>query len=98
MMEKGGYVYILTNQWNSVLYTGVTSSLAERVAQHVNKAYPHSFTARYNVNKLVYCKWFPSIEDAIAYEKKIKGGSRKKKIALINELNPSWVDLFHNKL
>ena len=93
-MDKGGYVYIMTTQWNTVLYTGVTSQLLERAAKHIRKFYPNAFTAKYNVNKLVYYKWFPSIEEAIANEKKIKGGSRAKKIALINDNNPSWRDLF----
>ena len=92
-MEKGGFVYIMTTQWNTVLYTGVTTRLFVRVSEHKHKLHPGSFTAKYNVNKLVYYQWFPTIMEAIAFEKKVKGGSRKKKIALIEELNPGWLDL-----
>ena len=96
MNNKGGFVYILTNRWDTVLYTGVTSALYDRVEKHIKKIYPTSFTAKYNVNKLVYYQWFPSILEAIAYEKKIKGGSRRKKIELITRFNPSWRDLYHD--
>ena len=92
-MEKGGFVYIMTTKWNTVLYTGVTSKLFERASEHKHKFHPGSFTAKYNVNKLVYYQWFSTIVEAIAFEKKIKGGSRKKKIALIEGLNPGWLDL-----
>ena len=95
-MDKGGYVYIMTTQWNTSLYVGVTSQLFERVEKHIQKFYPKSFTAKYNINKLVYYKWFASIEEAIAFEKKIKGGSRKKKIELVAKFNPSWADLFRH--
>lgn len=93
-MERGGYVYILTNKTHSVLYTGVTSSLVNRVNEHKSKKYPNSFSARYNVNKLVYFKGFHSIEEAISEEKRIKGGSRKKKIELIEKENIDWIDLY----
>ena len=94
-MEKGGAVYILTNKYNNVLYTGVTSNLKSRIYEHKIKKYPKSFTARYNINKLVYYCGFHSIEEAIAEEKRIKGGSRNKKIELIESLNPNWNDLFN---
>ena len=92
--KKGGYIYIVTNQHNTVLYVGVTSNLAGRVSQHRDKHYPKSFTARYNANKLVYFELFDSIEDAILREKQIKGGSRKRKEDLINAYNCEWRDLF----
>jgi putative endonuclease len=92
-MERGGTVYIMTNKHNTVLYTGVTSDIVSRVIEHHEKYYPQSFTAKYNVNKLVYYRTFTSIEEAIMEEKRIKGGSRAKKIALINSINPSWKDL-----
>ena len=92
-MERGGAIYILTNKNNTVLYTGVTSDLRKRLYEHKNKLYTTSFTKKYNVSKLVYFEAFPLIEEAIAREKQIKGGSRKKKIELINSLNPEWNDL-----
>lgn len=76
-----------------MLYTGVTSSLKDRIIQHKSSKYPKSFSARYNICKLVYYEYYGSITDAIKREKQIKGGSRKKKIALINGMNPEWLDL-----
>lgn len=83
----------MANKNNTVLYTGVTSDLKERVKEHMEKRYPGSFTARYNIGKLVYYEKFTSIADAIKREKQIKGGSRKKKVELINSVNPGWEDL-----
>jgi putative endonuclease len=94
-MKKGGAVYILTNKHNKVLYTGVTSNLRVRIYQHRNGVYKNSFSSRYNVYKLVYYESFSRIEEAIRREKLIKGGSRAKKIALINQLNPEWKDLYY---
>lgn len=88
-----GVVYILTNKNNSVLYTGVTSDLKERIEQHKLKKHPDSFSARYSLNKLVYFEWFGTIGKAIIKEKTIKGGSRKKKLDLISSANPEWKDL-----
>ena len=87
------YVYILTNATNVVLYTGVTNNLEKRLAEHRQKISPNSFTAKYNVNKLVYYDTTTSIESAIEKEKQIKAGSRKKKIELIERQNPQWLDL-----
>lgn len=92
-MERGGAVYILTNKNNTVLYTGVTSDLKNRIFEHKEKIHPKSFSAKYNLNKLVYYQAFHSIEEAIAEEKRIKAGSRKKKIILIENFNPKWEDL-----
>ena len=92
--QLGGWVYIMCNPNHSTLYVGVTSNLPSRVHGHKNKIYPSSFTAKYNCNKLVYYKWFDTIVEAIAEEKRIKGGSRKKKEALINSINPEWKDLY----
>jgi len=86
------YVYIMTNMTNRVLYTGVTSDLSRRVLQHKNGT-TGSFTKRYNVKKLVYVERFDDIRDAIAREKQIKGGSRERKLALIEAMNPGWIDL-----
>ncbi len=86
------YVYIATNQRNTVLYTGVTRDIERRIYEHKNKIVK-GFTSKYNVEKLVYCEEFFEPNDAIAAEKKIKGWVRKKKIALIEERNPEWKDL-----
>ncbi len=86
------YVYILTNVTHRVLYTGVTSDLRKRIVQH-KEGTPGSFTARYKVNKLVYFERFERIQDAILREKQIKAGSREKKLALIESMNPEWDDL-----
>src|SRR4051812_24190924 len=88
------YVYILTNSNNAVLYIGVTSDLLNRCIQHRNKDYPDSFSAKYNVNKLVYYETFGDINVAIAREKQLKAGNRRRKIELINKMNPNWLDLF----
>ena len=90
----GGYVYILTNNSNTVLYTGVTSDLPKRMAEHAEHVNPRSFTARYNVHKLVYCEHYSDITDAIRREKQIKSFVRVKKIRLIESLNPDWNDLY----
>lgn len=90
---KKAFVYILTNQHHNVLYTGVTSNLQQRILQHRSGVHKHAFTKKYQVHKLVYAEAFDSIVDAIAREKQIKGGSRKKKIDLINKMNPEWRDL-----
>jgi len=87
------FVYILSNKNNSTLYTGVTRDLQGRLYQHKTKKHPHSFTARYNVDKLVHFECFNSMGDAIKREKQIKAGSRKKKIELIDRINPEWHDL-----
>ena len=94
-MSKQFYVYILTNQHNRVLYTGVTSNLPKRVEQHREKAM-EGFTSRYNVNKLVFYEQTDDVRSAIAREKQIKGGSRKKKLDLINAMNPEWRDLYYD--
>ena len=83
----------MTNKRNNVLYTGVTNNLAKRVYEHKEKLVS-GFTKKYNINKLVYCEMFDDIYYAIKKEKQIKGGSRQKKIGLINSLNPQWKDLY----
>jgi putative endonuclease len=92
-MEKQGYVYILTNHVNLVLYTGVTSDLKKRVYEHKEK-FVEGFTKKYNVTKLVYYEVFEDIGDAIAREKQLKSGSRKKKLDLIQGFNPLFEDLY----
>jgi len=91
---KQGYIYILFSQRNGTLYVGVTSNLVKRVYEHKSKL-ADGFTKRYNVDKLGYYEIFPTIEGAITREKQIKGGSRKKKIDLIEGMNPNWNDLYH---
>ena len=93
MADKKSYIYILFNKPNGTLYTGVTSDLAKRVWEHKNKL-TGGFTAKYNVDKLGYYEEFTDIKDAIVREKQIKGGSRKKKLDLIVNNNPDWVDLY----
>ena len=92
-MDKICHVYILTNKNHTVLYTGVTSDLEKRVMEHKIKSHPKSFSAKYNLNQLVYFEQCPDILFAIAREKQLKSGSRQKKIDLINTFNPAWQDL-----
>lgn len=93
MQQKQYYVYIMANAGNSTLYVGVTSNLLARVWQHKGKSNPQSFTAKYNVTKLVYFDSTDDVGAAIAREKQIKAGSRKKKEALVEGMNPTWKDL-----
>jgi putative endonuclease len=93
-MKHGGCTYIVTNKHNTVLYTGVTSDLNGRIWEHKTKFFPKSFTAKYNCDKIVWYEVFPTILEAIEREKQIKAGSRKKKVELINNMNPEWKDLW----
>ena len=90
---KQGFVYILTSTRNTVLYTGVTSNLQRRIFEHRSKLV-QGFTKKYNCTRLVYYEIHDDIESAIAREKQIKAGSREKKLALINAMNPTWADLY----
>ena len=92
-MSKSYYIYIVTNHTNSVLYEGVTSNLGRRIYQHKEKLV-EGFTKKYNVNKLVYYEVFNDINCAIAREKQLKAGSRKRKINLIKKFNDKWKDLY----
>jgi putative endonuclease len=85
-------IYIITNKKNGTLYTGVTSDLPKRIYEHKNATI--GFTARYNCKTLVYYEIFDDMENAILREKQIKDGSRDKKIALIENMNPEWRDLY----
>jgi len=91
-MGRQYFVYIMTNPRHTVLYTGITSNLHRRVWEHKQKFGP-GFTKRYNVTNLVYYEIYDSPYSAIAREKQIKAGSRKRKIDLICSQNPEWVDL-----
>ena len=88
----------MTNKNRTTLYCGVTSNLPNRVLEHKNRIHPKSFTARYNLEFLVYYEGFHRIEEAIDREKQIKAGSRNKKEELINSLNPEWKDLYSETL
>jgi putative endonuclease len=92
-MNGFGYVYILTNKSNRVLYIGVTSNLIKRIYEHKNKSID-GFTEKYNVNKLVYFEQYSEIVAAISREKQLKGWLRNRKIELIESLNPEWKDLY----
>ena len=83
----------MTNKWNRVLYTGVTSDLKRRVYEHKNKLVP-GFTEKYQANKLVYYEASENIEGAILREKQIKGGARHDKVQLVNTMNKEWRDLY----
>lgn len=82
------YVYILTNKNKTVLYTGVTNNLHQRLHQHKTKSNPKSFTAKYNCEFLIYYEKFGWIHHAIEREKEIKNLSRQKKLDLIYDVNP----------
>ena len=91
---KPGFIYIITNKYQTVVYTGVTSNLPQRIKDHIDKKYPNSFSARYSLNMLVYYEQFQWIGDTIAREKQIKAGSREAKNNLIRSINPTWKDLY----
>ena len=86
-------VYILTNTRNGTLYTGVTSNLSHRIYQHKNHLID-GFTKKYNITKLVWYELADDMCSAITREKQIKAGSRKKKLELIQKMNPYWEDLY----
>ena len=88
------YVYILTNTNNRVLYTGMTNDLVRRMYEHKHHLDKSSFTAQYNVDKLVYFEETSSNRAAIEREKQIKDWNRKRKNKLIETKNPNWVDLY----
>jgi len=94
-LDKQYYIYIMTDKSNTVLYTGVTKDLKRRVFEHKEKLID-GFTKRYNIIKLVYYEIFRDIESAILREKQIKGGSRAKKITLVNSMNSAWKDLYED--
>ena len=91
--SKQGYVYILFNKRNGILYTGVTSDLVKRVYEHKNRL-QQGFTSKHQVDKLGYFEESDSITSAIEREKRIKGSSRRKKLDLIESINPGWKDLY----
>jgi predicted GIY-YIG superfamily endonuclease len=96
-MEKNPAVYIMANKRNGTLYTGVTSDIIKRVYQHKNAETP-GFTSQYGCKTLVYYEQHEDMIIAITREKQIKAGSRKKKIMLIESINPEWKDLYSTLL
>ena len=86
-------VYIMASRRNGTLYTGVTANLARRIHEHREALLP-GFTSRYACKRLVWYERYPTMNEAITREKQIKAGSRKKKLALIEAMNPDWNDLY----
>ncbi|WP_165056208.1 MULTISPECIES: GIY-YIG nuclease family protein [unclassified Adlercreutzia] len=91
-MAEGYYVYVMSNVQRTVLYVGVTSDLARRVAQHKQHLAP-GFTDRYNATDLIYFEQTCDVEEAIRREKQLKGWTRAKKLKLIQKTNPHLEDL-----
>ena len=87
-------VYIVANQRNGTLYVGVTSDLVKRIYEH-KEGIIDGFTKKYGCKLLVFYELHDTMESAISREKLIKGGSRKKKLILIETMNPDWKDLYH---
>jgi putative endonuclease len=88
------FVYILTNNFNTTLYIGVTNNIYRRIYEHKNEFNQESFTSKYNLKKLIYVEEFSNISDAITREKQLKNWHRKWKIELIESVNPSFKELF----
>ena len=97
MKDKIPCVYILANKRNGTVYTGVTGNLIKRVYEHKNDIVK-GFTEKYKVHLLVYYEVGDSMFGAIEREKQIKAGSRKKKLLLIESMNPKWKDLYNDLL
>ena len=92
------YVYILSNVTNTTIYTGVTNDLVRRVYEHKHHIERDSFTARYNIDKLVYFEETSSSRAAIEREKQIKSWNRNRKNKLIESKNPNWLDIYESIL
>ena len=95
MEKSGGFVYIVTNRKGGTLYIGSTSDLIGRIFEHKNKLIPKSFTAKYNLDKLVYFEWHNSLENMVRRERQLKEWNRAWKIELIEQKNPDWDDLYN---
>ena len=95
--SKRAAIYIMANKRNGALYTGVTSNLQKRAFEHKNNLI-QGFTSKYDCKILVYYEVHETMTSAIEREKQIKGGSRKKKLALIESQNPEWQDLYDEVL
>ncbi|HTY82198.1 MAG TPA: GIY-YIG nuclease family protein [Dehalococcoidales bacterium] len=94
-MARQYYVYIMSNDTNTVTYTGVTNDLFRRINEHKTKAV-QGFTSKYNINKLVFFEFGESIEAVNMREKQIKGWNREEKVKLIKSMNPDWHDLYQD--
>jgi putative endonuclease len=92
--DKRGYVYILTNSADKVLYVGVTSNIVKRIYEHKSKLV-EGFSKKYDLTKLIYYEVANDMYSAMTREKQIKGLVRSKKIDLIQNMNPRWIDLFY---
>ncbi len=90
--ERQYFVYLLTNEGNGVLYVGMTNNLLRRIEEH-KRGLTSGFTSRYRLHKLVYYEVHSTALDAITREKQLKAGSRKKKLDVIESMNPTWKDL-----
>ncbi len=97
MHKRYYYVYIMANEYNTVLYTGMTNDLCRRVLEH-KSGKGGDFTSKYHITKLVYYECGDDVNAAIFREKQIKAGTREKKIELIKSINPEWEDLFEKEL
>ena len=95
MNERTLYIYILTNKYNTTLYTGVTNNLNRRLQEHKSGA-GSKFAKKYNLSKLVFYEVVNDVRAAINREKQIKAGSRNSKLDLIASMNPEWKDLIDN--
>jgi putative endonuclease len=91
-MDRGGFVYILTNRAHGVLYIGVTADIDQRLWQHRN-GMGSKFCRKYGVDQLVLVEEYPTIDEAIVREKQLKNWQRGWKIELIENANPEWCDL-----
>ena len=92
MRNHDYWVYILTNKRNRTLYVGITDNIVRRLSQR-RSGEVEGFSKRYDLNRLVWLEHFRNVKDAIACEKKLKGWRRSRKIALIEQTNPGWLDL-----
>lgn len=95
MQDHAYTVYMITNKPKGVLYIGSTTRLKIRIGQHKRKVHPTAFSARFNLNKLVYFKHLPNKEGMLKKERQLKKWNRDWKIRLIEEMNPDWEDLYH---
>ena len=94
-MGRGGFVYIVTNKTDGVLYIGATTNLAHRLEQH-RSGEVSSFAKRYNCHRLVWFEWFEDLNDAQRFERRMKKWNREWKIRRIVQRNPEWDDLTHS--